>query len=250
MNRIFNSQKYKYLITYFGIFAVIISVIFILLSNMNIGSIIVLFASLAAALWYKIPNCKPVKIIKGLFLIGLLFMITMSAFIFLSGLSNHADMNEDAVIIPGCSVHGTKPSNTLSERIKTGAKYAKLNPKALIIASGGQGIQEDISEAEAIKNGLTALGIDSSRIILEDNSTSTSENFIYSKQLLDSIFGNSTAYSCVYVTNSFHAYRAGKLAAINGLQAHSYSARTLITTAPSNYAREVLAVLQLWIFKK
>ena len=83
---------------------------------------------------------------------------------------------------------------------------------------------------------------------MEDRSTSTYENFKYSKNILDSIFkGN---YSCVFVTNSFHLYRASKIGEIVGLDVLKLRAKTSPYSLIDNYFREVLAVIKLWILKR
>ena len=109
----------------------------------------------------------------------------------------------DAIIVLGAKVNGTQPSGALNERISSAAHYLKENPETLCIASGGQGPDEGISEAECIRRGLVMLGIDEKRIILEDSSTDTTTNFVNSFHF----FPESTQKVGV-VTNDFHVLRA------------------------------------------
>ena len=131
-------------------------------------------------------------------------------------------------------------------RLDAAIEYSKKNPNALIVVSGGQGPQEDCSEAEAMREYLIDKGINKYKIIEENKSTSTNENYLFSKAILDKILG--CEYKIAYVTNSFHSYRAGELAKINGLNPRAYNAKTKIESLIPNYAREVLAVIQLWVF--
>ena len=87
------------------------------------------------------------------------------------------------------------------------------------------------------------------KIIKEENATSTYENFVYSKQILDKKFGEN--YSAAYVTNDYHIYRAGALAKIAGFGnlTHSHSTTVWYTVIPS-CMRECMAVIKLWIFKQ
>ncbi|MCL1810483.1 MAG: hypothetical protein FWG42_12070, partial [Clostridiales bacterium] len=69
-----------------------------------------------------------------------------------------------------------------------------------------------------------------------------------SKKLLDDWFGVG-AYKAVYVTNSFHCYRAGKFAEKAGLDTDYLPARTPALLAPAYYARDYLAVAYLFVFE-
>ena len=89
------------------------------------------------------------------------------------------------------------------------------NPDAIIIVSGGQGAQEDISEAEAMEIYLIENGVKSDKIIKEDKSTSTTENFAFSKEILDKQFSND--YTVAFVTNEYHISRAALCAENAGI---------------------------------
>ncbi len=54
---------------------------------------------------------------------------------------------------------------------------------------------------------LTEHGIPKEKILKEDRSTSTEENFEFSKEILDSCFEDD--YTIAYITNDFHTYRSG-----------------------------------------
>ena len=107
------------------------------------------------------------------------------------------------IVVLGAKVNGTQPSGALSQRISAAASYLNDNPGTFCVASGGQGDDEGISEAECIRNGLVSRGIDESRIILEDASVSTETNFINSFELI----GDKTDALGI-VTNDFHMLRA------------------------------------------
>ena len=82
-------------------------------------------------------------------------------------------------------------------------------------------------------------GVDEGRIITEDKSTSTWENFKFSKAILDERFPGASA---AFVTTNFHVYRAGRVAIMNGIEAEGYGAKDVWYTAPNNYMRESIAV--------
>ena len=76
---------------------------------------------------------------------------------------------------------------TLARRLDAALAYLEENPKAYVVVSGGQGAGEDISEAEAMRRYLAARGIEESRILMEDKSMSTLENFLFSCLLYTSL---------------------------------------------------------------
>jgi len=118
----------------------------------------------------------------------------------------------DAIVILGARVEEDGPSGSLSERIWAAADYLRRNPDTVAVASGGQGSDEPMSEAACIRDHLLAAGIDESRILLEDASTSTFENLSYSFALL----GDGVETVGV-VTNDFHVYRAVRVAEAMGV---------------------------------
>ena len=100
------------------------------------------------------------------------------------------------------------------QRISAARVYLEENPDTVCIASGGQGEDEPMSEAECIRDHLVAGGIDADRILLEDRSTSTEENMRYSLPMLRS--PETDVESVGIVTNDFHVFRALCLARKNG----------------------------------
>ncbi len=143
---------------------------------------------------------------RSVLCLGIVFVIILEGLV-ISGMHSEAPDGLDYIIVLGAKVNGSTPSRALQHRINAAAEYLQNNPDTLVIASGGQGDDEHISEAECIRNALIEAGIDESRIILEDQSSRTSENMTCSLALL----GDADA-SVGIVTNNFHIYRAMKLA--------------------------------------
>jgi uncharacterized SAM-binding protein YcdF (DUF218 family) len=150
--------------------------------------------------------------------------------------------NADYLIVLGAKVNGTVPSLALDRRIDAAAEYLKDNPNTVVIASGGKGRGEDISEAECIKRELIDQGISESRIMLEDQSTDTSENVRFSKKLIPADSSNG-----VIVTNTFHLYRAVSIASDQGLEASGLPAETPRSAVVKSYGREYLAISKFYL---
>ena len=93
---------------------------------------------------------KILNILKYIFIVFIIPFIFVQ-FLIVSGGKDESDRQVDYVIILGGRVYGDKPSNSLNERIKTATKYLKEHEDIKVVASGGTGKGEEISEAEAIK---------------------------------------------------------------------------------------------------
>lgn len=87
---------------------------------------------------------------------------------------------------------------------------------------------------------LTRAGIEPERILIEDKSTNTYENLIFSGRLLDR-----ERDRVVIVTNNFHMFRTLKIAEKQGFErAEGLAADSLAGMAPNNLLREFLGVLK------
>lgn len=153
-----------------------------------------------------------------------------------------APKNADYLIVLGARVKGTVPTLVFASRINAAAKYAKENQDTVIIASGGKGSGEAISEAESIKRELVKQGINETRIILEDRSTDTYENIDFSKKLIPQ-----DAMSGLVVTNTFHLYRAISIARDQGLDVQGLPAKTPWKAVIKSYTREYLAITKFYL---
>ncbi|MCR5338096.1 MAG: YdcF family protein [Lachnospiraceae bacterium] len=194
---------------------------------------------------------KPlVNIPKGLRIAyRILFVIGLSLFLFvesrvISAMTAQVPSDLDYVIVLGAGLVGDRPSNPLRVRIEKAAEYMTENPGTVLVASGGKGIDEQISEAECIKVQLTEVyGIDEDRIILEDRSRDTIENLEFSKKII----GDPSAATGI-ITNGFHEYRAMLIAKHAGYtNVHTVPATTLLPIGIHYLVREFFGVVQCMV---
>jgi uncharacterized SAM-binding protein YcdF (DUF218 family) len=182
--------------------------------------------------------------ILGIFtLIGLIYLGVLQ-FKISHYKSQMVPKNVDYMIILGARVKDSGPSLALQYRINAAAAYLKNNPETIVIASGGQGSNERISEAEAIQQELIEKGIPKSKIFLEDQSTSTSENIRFSKNFIPP-----SAKKGMIVTNDFHIYRSIQMAKDQGLALHGLPAKTPLRAIPKAYIHEYLAITKYYLEK-
>jgi uncharacterized SAM-binding protein YcdF (DUF218 family) len=244
---LFFKRWMRIVVTTAGVVTAFFSVIILIFSNYNFGTLMQLLVGIVMALWFNLPSTRPIKVIKTAILIGFVLLFAVIGYIIIRMSCTKTTYDEDVVIVLGCAVVGERPSNTLVNRLEKCLEYCRKNPKAVVIVSGGQGPQEDISEAEAMKRYLVKNGIDEGRIYKEDKSTSTDENFKFSKVILDDMFPDGC--SVCYITNDFHSYRAGCYARKNGIEAVSCNAKTNFTAIVPSYLREAAAVVHYWVIK-
>ncbi|MCT4781528.1 MULTISPECIES: YdcF family protein [Exiguobacterium] len=142
------------------------------------------------------------------------------------------------VIVLGAGVKGETPSLILKYRIEAAARYGKQFPETTFILSGGQGKGEAITEAEAMRRGMRAAGIAADRLLLEDQSTSTTENLAFSKRLLPD-----SENQVSIVTSDFHLYRARKEAEQLNLRSDAIPAETPLSGVLRYGMRERVAII-------
>ena len=175
------------------------------------------------------------------------------------------------VMVFGCYVRGEEPGRTLTTRLDAALSLLKRYPNADCIVSGGQGSNEAISEAEAMRRYLVSRGIAEERITLEDRSTNTSENLEYTFAILTGSESDGSAESTpgspassnstdsaqsvdtdgrrlVGVSSEYHLPRIRMLSRALGREIETYPAydanigNTLIYTL-----REYMGVAKLWL---
>lgn len=187
------------------------------------------------------------KIIIFIVSFGCSVILVSSCFLYIYGNNPTVTYTENYLIVLGCGVQGSTPSKALTARLDTALKYLEKNKECKIVVSGGKGRDEDISEAEAMAIYLTEHGVDGARIIQENKSTSTAENFRFSDALID---GGMSANNTAFITSDFHIYRASSLARLQGYSPNHISAPTPWYNLLPCYLREFLAIGQMYIFNK
>ncbi len=139
--------------------------------------------------------------------------------------SGSEDPEADFVIVLGAGVNGTQPSASLSERLRAAKIYAEEYPDSILILSGGQGNNEDITEAKCMYDWLIAHGVSATQLRMEDQATSTVENIEFSMALIEEEFGKRPESVCI-ISSEYHLLRASKIAESVNVDALLYPAET------------------------
>ena len=148
------------------------------------------------------------------------------------------------VVVLGCRAYGSRPSIMLASRLDAAYEYLTEHPDAICIVSGGQGPDESMPEAECMYLYLTEKGIAPERIYMENKSTSTRENLLFSQEIIEAEGLNP---EIAIVTNEYHEYRAGMVADALEMEHSAVSARTPLWLFPTYYIRELYGILYEWV---
>lgn len=234
-------------LTALGAFLAVDAVCAALISNANSGVVftfiagIILFA--VGAFGKRIPKAVVIA-----FLSAALAAVAVVSTVIICGLWDNVSYDEDAVIVLGAGLRGENVSRSLRRRLDAAVEYHRKNPNAVIVVSGGQGEDEAIPESLAMKRYLVAAGVPEDMIVEESLSTSTKENFAFSKSILDERFGDD--YSAAFITNDYHVPRAGFLASDAGLDgiAHMHAKTPPILLIPGA-VRECAGLIAQCVFR-
>lgn len=210
--------------------------------------IVTAFSEKAGCIVQKLWNAKAGKIVCIAFIIVVILCIVYAVMLsaLMAKASNNPPKEPDILIVLGCKVNGSTPSQMLRRRLDATYEYMLDNEDVKCIVSGGKGANEDISEAQAMYNYLTAKGISADRIIIEDKSTSTKENLEFSKAILDEL---NLPYNITIVSDSYHQFRAKLIAQELGYEnIHSVSGYTRTALIPTYWIREWLGITAQLVF--
>lgn len=246
-------KKYSGIIV--GSLLIIYSLMVNMLSSTNVSfsGIILLIGAILIGCHFikrKVISKRIIKGIKVLFCIGLIVVSIVACLIVAYPKKN--TQSSDYIIVLGAGLSdGNQLSLILKDRLD--AALECLNDKdsrGYIVVSGGRGADEKLSEAAVMKAYLIDKGIEENRIIVEDKSTNTFENFKFSKEKIEESSGKPISESTIkIVTTDFHAYRSSFIAKRNGYEnINCFTSKTVSYLVPVCYFREVVAVFKSRLF--
>ena len=160
---------------------------------------------------------------------------------------HHPAMDQDFIIILGCWFRkdGTLPP-LLRGRVDRALDFwreqkERTGKEAVLIPSGGQGRDEAMPEAEAMRRYLLSQGVPEEIICAETQSKNTYQNMAFSKKIVHEInAGGKTAFA----TTNYHVFRSGVWANLAGLPAEGIGGKTKWWYWPNAFMRECVGLLQ------
>ncbi|MDO4978461.1 MAG: YdcF family protein [Eubacteriales bacterium] len=152
----------------------------------------------------------------------------------------------DYLIILGCKI---KADGSLYPLIRGRVDRAiafyhkqleKTGKRAVFLPSGGQGSDEIISEAAAMKRYLMEQGFTEDQILVEDQSKNTLQNMRFSKKLIEE---RNLKAKAAFSTTNFHVFRSGIISRQNDFEPDGMGAPTKWYFWPNAYMREVIGMM-------
>ncbi|MBO0451053.1 YdcF family protein [Candidatus Enterococcus murrayae] len=180
--------------------------------------------------------------------IALYFFIVFWNFLSISLLYqlNQPKLNQDYVIVLGAGlIGGERVTPLLAKRIDRAIQFYRkqseetLSPPQLLM-SGGQGPDEKIPEAQAMREYALEQGIPAEDILMEAQSTNTLENMRFSKEIMER--EKPSGYRAIFTSNNYHIFRAGMYAEDVGLKIDGIGSKTARYYLPNAFLREFIAV--------
>jgi uncharacterized SAM-binding protein YcdF (DUF218 family) len=229
-----------------GVVLIVETLIVSTLSNFNLGVILPAFFGVPLVfVALALPYMQSGFLAFLKWLIVACYGVAIAIFIVCGTLMIHAanqgkHTEADAVIVLGAAVHGDKVTWVLENRLNTAIEFLNAHPDAVCVVSGGQGPGESVTEGSAMKKYMVEHGVDEGRVYAEEQATNTNENFIYSKQIIDEAIGDDAKIA--FVTTNFHVYRAGRVAAAQGVDAVGIPADDVWYLRLNNFLRECVGI--------
>jgi uncharacterized SAM-binding protein YcdF (DUF218 family) len=194
---------------------------------------------------------KGFKFIRVIICVGLIWFIGMEAVIV--SYPKHNEKKDDYILVLGAGLRdGTFPTEILRNRLDAAIVCSEKNDKSYIVVSGGKGEDEDIPEAQAMSEYLQDKGVSKEKIIMENQSRNTNQNFKFSKEKIEEHSNKDLdKVNVKIVTTDFHAFRSSILAKRNGyVNFDNYSSSTVWYLIPITYTREAFAIVKSMIFDR
>ena len=204
-------------------------------------------------------------------------VLTGAAICTVKAAGHEPEPNQDYIVILGCWF---RPDGSLPPLLRGRADRAlafwrhqkeTTGKEAVFIPSGGQGRDEPMAEAEAIRRYLAAQGIPDRLILPEDRAVNTFQNMAFSRKIMEEQARPTDAgaadavrngdesqrimeegaqqthpepFRAIYATTNYHVFRSGVWAAEAGLKAEGIGSRTRWWFWPNAFLRETVGLLQ------
>ena len=183
-------------------------------------------------------------VLRVLLILLVLVIVFFSGKVIRGSLMNTAGPADKAIVL-GLALENGRPPRDLLARLDTAQEYLEEYPEAHLILTGGNADASGRTEAAIMRDILAERGVPEERMLLEDLSENTKDNFRNTAQIID------PAAPVVLISSGYHMDRAVQTAESAGFS------NVLRLPAPSSFLSygadvisEVMLELNELTFKK
>jgi uncharacterized SAM-binding protein YcdF (DUF218 family) len=155
----------------------------------------------------RLPKRKWLRLIIAGLMVAFVVATTAAIIIYQYGQTDHAAPADVIIILGGGTLGDGEPSPSTARRVRHGAALYRQGLAPYVLCTGAITQHHPKSEARACADAIQPQGVPASAILMEEVSTSTEENAIEARKVMDQ-YGLKTA---VLVTDNFHMLRAEML---------------------------------------
>lgn len=197
--------------------------------------------------WLKVPAA--IRRTSYLLIAAVIVILTICFAAMISHFRDKGAKDLDYIVVLGAQMRDYGPSNIFKYRLDAAYDYLSENPDTMCIVSGGQGVNEPVSEGSGGKEYLAMRGIAPERIIAETRAMDTNENIKYSLDIMKQASGSDKQLKIGIVTNNFHVFRGLYLAKkLTDDEVCGIAADTIPWYLPNNMVRECFGIIRDLLF--
>ena len=227
INRINRDMIWRFVIGLVSLILVVDGAVLILLNKINFGTVLPLLLGFGGlvytvkfvAIHHVVAAHRRFKILWniscGLLTIWLISLLCFGCWMAQQNHQSAVPQPVAAIIVLGGGVEKGMPSAALQARLDRAAQWGLMQSQVPIIVSGGLDFDEPRTEAAVMADDLIRQGIAANRIWIEPKSTSTAENFEFSRRIL-AAHGIGLDQPIAVVSNDFHLPRSHAIARHQG----------------------------------
>ncbi|WP_137791037.1 YdcF family protein [Bacillus sp. E(2018)] len=236
----------KLFLTLGTLFTVYATAMLIQTTNMDMGlAVFFLLGALFLVLFLRYNSAMNLintykKTTLTLLVTTILFAGTLETLILTSANTDPEKVSSkiDSILVLGGGTKNNRPGAVLKGRLDQALTYAEEHPNVTFIVSGGLGFGKTTSEGSIMKHYLVENGIESNRIQIEEKATSTYENLLYTKKMIQ------PDDQLLIVTSDFHLFRTKMIAKRVGIEAEGLGSPLRISSVPQAHVREYMAIIK------
>jgi uncharacterized SAM-binding protein YcdF (DUF218 family) len=169
-------------------------------------------------------------------------------FVISDALRNYKDDCDYLLILGGDIIGADTPSPQLFERMKAAVRYLNEHKNVIAVPCGGcfrEGQKK--SEAAVIADYLVEQGISAERILLEEKSTTTYENFEFGLPVIANHAGKDiTKLRIAFLSSDYHMHRAGIIAKQSGIKDVRRVSCPTPGSATQRFVREYIVAFEVF----